>query len=63
MKKLTKSGKIVFFMGMWIFAFGFAFKLIVAPEPYLSFSMPLLIIGILLIIASIFFKEIRKSET
>ncbi|GAA0493871.1 hypothetical protein GCM10008986_20450 [Salinibacillus aidingensis] len=57
MKKHNKMGRVLFFIGTFLSAFGIAFEIIKdAPEPFSAFSMPLIIIGVILLIASNFYK-------
>ncbi|WP_218144064.1 hypothetical protein [Lentibacillus persicus] len=65
-KKFNITGKIIAFIGMWAFAFGIALNKTISsitgiPEPYVSFSIPLIVIGILLLITSNLFKRNRKK--
>ncbi|NQX66971.1 hypothetical protein HQN90_12675 [Paenibacillus alba] len=61
MKNRTTTGKIFAFMGIFIFALGFAFNrdlgIIDTLEPYSSLSIPLIAIGIISLISSNFFKK------
>ena len=50
------------FMGIWVFAFGFALKFVGVPQVNSSFSIPLIILGILLIIVSNFFKKNKEGK-
>ncbi|WML44280.1 hypothetical protein [Neobacillus sp. PS3-40] len=63
MGKFTKLGKVMAFIGIWIFASGAAFKTLAVSEPYSTLSIPLMIVGILLLIASNFFKDRRNNQT
>ncbi|MFD1849319.1 hypothetical protein D8M05_15925 [Oceanobacillus bengalensis] len=61
MKKHNRTGKLLYFIGILLFAIGFTLNqtigIIEAPEPYTSFSIPLIVIGIILLVASNFFKS------
>lgn len=65
LKGFNRTGKVIAFTGMWIFAFGAAFNETISdvtgtPELLTSFSIPLIVIGIALLIGSNFFKKKRK---
>ncbi len=63
MKKNTQFGKIIFWLGFLLFILGSAFNETLgiikdAPGSFYSFSIPAIIIGIiLLIISNVFIKE------
>jgi len=61
MKNRTTIGKIFAFLGIFIFAFGFAFNrdlgITDTPAPYSSLSIPLIAIGIISLISSNLFKK------
>ncbi|MDC3414750.1 hypothetical protein [Terrihalobacillus insolitus] len=58
MKKFNKKGRILFFSGIWVIAFGLALGLIEdVPVPFSTLSIPLITIGVILLIASNFYKR------
>ena len=61
MKKHNSIGKFLYYVGIFLFAIGFTLNqtigIIDAPGPYSSFSVPLIIIGIVLLVTSNFFKK------
>lgn len=62
MKKHNSVGKILSFVGTFLSAFGIAFKLLEStPESLSVIAMPLIIIGVILLIASNFFREKRGN--
>lgn len=65
LKRFNRTGKVIAFIGMWVFAFGAAFNQTISditgtPELLSSFSIPLIVIGIALMIGSNFFRKRRK---
>ncbi|MEK4486077.1 hypothetical protein MHH81_10875 [Psychrobacillus sp. FSL H8-0484] len=66
MKRHTKTGKILFYLGVWLMAAGFAFNqtfgIADTPEPYATFSIPLIVIGIILGVVSNFYKKSKESN-
>ncbi len=66
-KRQTTTGKWLAYLGLWIFAAGFAFSEIIGiegtPSLLRSASIPMIVIGILMLIISNFFNEERyKNE-
>ncbi|WP_084138645.1 hypothetical protein [Halalkalibacter okhensis] len=58
MKKHTKKGRNLVYIGIWINAVGMALALVEGiPEPYPAFSIPLIIVGVLLFIVANFYRE------
>ncbi|WP_249872867.1 hypothetical protein [Oceanobacillus saliphilus] len=61
MKKHNRTGKYLYYTGILLFAIGFALNQTIgitdAPAPYSSFSVPLIVIGIVLLVTSKFFKK------
>lgn len=62
MKNHTKFGKVIFWIGFLFFMLGIAFNERISliadgPEVFSTFSTPSIIIGIILIIISNFFKN------
>ncbi|MBP3951724.1 hypothetical protein [Bacillus suaedae] len=58
MRKHNKTGKILYFIGIWINAIGLALLWVEGiPEPYPSFSIPLIVLGVILLISTNFFKK------
>lgn len=63
LKKHNKIGRVLFYLGTLLSAFGIAFKNIKdTPESFSTFSIPLIIIGVILLIASNFYKESKESQ-
>ncbi|WP_010174761.1 hypothetical protein [Bacillus coahuilensis] len=53
--------RVLFFIGTWLSSIGIAFWIVDSvPEPFSTLSMPLLISGSALLIASNFFKKEKK---
>ncbi|GAA0611157.1 hypothetical protein GCM10009001_30510 [Virgibacillus siamensis] len=65
LSKFNRKGKICAFIGIWTAAFGIAFNRSIGisdiPDLLASFSIPLIVIGILLLILSNFFKRNRAE--
>ncbi|TFJ91696.1 hypothetical protein E4U82_16335 [Lentibacillus salicampi] len=64
-RRFNRTGKVIAFIGIWVFAFGIAFNETIAgisgtPDLLASLSIPLIVIGIIMLITSNFFK--RKRE-
>ncbi|MEF7564408.1 hypothetical protein V4V35_15435 [Bacillus infantis] len=59
--RLSKTGKTLYFLGMALFAAGFAVNPLLdigdVPEAVSNLSIPVIIVGLLLIAASNFFKR------
>ncbi|MEB6551515.1 hypothetical protein MXL46_21260 [Heyndrickxia sporothermodurans] len=59
MRKHNKTSKLIFTLGIFIFAFGVAFNqrlgITDSPEPYASLSIPLIVLGLIVIVVSNFF--------
>lgn len=60
--KKNKKGKALFFVGIWLCAFGFAFNHALGiindiPKLLSTLSIPLLIVGIILLVTSNFYKR------
>lgn len=54
----NKTGEILFFVGIRFSAFGIVLNVInEKPNPFFIFSIPLMIIGIILLIASNFYNK------
>ncbi|WP_223701058.1 UbiA prenyltransferase family protein [Sutcliffiella deserti] len=63
MKKHNKVGRVLFFIGTFFTAFGLAFRFLSdTPEPFFTFSIPLIIAGIILLVASNFFKVSKDNS-
>ncbi|WP_164667240.1 hypothetical protein [Virgibacillus doumboii] len=65
LKRFNRTGKVIAFIGMWVFAFGIAFNKTIAgisgtPDSLAALSIPLIVIGIVMLITANFFK--RKPE-
>ena len=56
----NRTGKVISFIGIWMFAFGFTFNKRIGiadtPELFTFLSIPAMIIGVVLLIMSNFFK-------
>lgn len=64
MKKHNKKGKVLFFIGIWLNAIGLALALVEGiPEPFPTFSIPLIIIGVILLISSNFYKRSKEGKS
>lgn len=65
LKRFNRKGKMIAFIGIWIAAIGFAFNKTIGvsgtPDSLGSLSIPLIVIGILLLIASNFFRIKREK--
>lgn len=63
-KRFNRTGKVLAFIGIWVFAFGIAFNTTLGisntSDSMASLSIPLIVIGIIMLITLNFFK--RKSE-
>jgi len=61
MKNRTRMGKVLAYLGIFLFVTGIGFNQSIGyidkSEPYTSFSIPLIIIGMVLTISSNFFKK------
>ncbi|WP_132010076.1 hypothetical protein [Mesobacillus foraminis] len=66
MMKRTKIGKILYYTGILLFAAGFAFNQRIGiadtPEPYGALSLPLIVAGIVLVITSNFYKQVKENK-
>jgi glycopeptide antibiotics resistance protein len=66
LKRYNKIGKILFYLGTLLMAVGFSFNQTIGiadtPEPYATFSIPLIIIGIILGVASNFYKKSNECN-
>ncbi|WP_164669687.1 hypothetical protein [Virgibacillus doumboii] len=65
LKRFNRTGKVIAFTGMWIFAFGAAFNETISdvtgtPKLLTSFSIPLIVIGTALLIGSNFFRKSKR---
>lgn len=64
LKNYKKTGKILAYVGIWIFAFGFAFNGTIGitdpPDFLATLSIPLIVIGIIMLIGSNFYKRKRR---
>jgi len=59
LKKFNRTGKVIAFLGLWVFAFGMAFNETIAgisgtPDSLAPLSIPLIVIGIIMLITSSF---------
>ncbi|WP_068672153.1 hypothetical protein [Oceanobacillus sp. Castelsardo] len=63
MKKHNKTGRLLYYTGTYISAFGIAFELVEdTPDPLSIIAMPLIIIGVVLLIVSNFFRKDNKDR-
>ncbi len=66
MKRYNKFGKILFYIGILLSAVGFSFNQRIGiadtPEPYATFSIPLIVIGIILLVISNFYKKSKENN-
>ncbi len=65
LNRFNRTGKVIAFIGLLVFAFGIAFNETISgisgtPESLAASSIPLIVIGIIMMITSNFFK--RKRE-
>lgn len=65
LKEFNRKGKTIAFIAIWVAAIGFAFNKTIGisdtPDSLASLSIPLIVIGILLLIASNFFRRKREK--
>ncbi|WP_121615447.1 hypothetical protein [Virgibacillus halodenitrificans] len=63
MKKHNKIGRLLYYFGIFVCAVGIALELVEdTPETLSILAMPLMIIGVILLIASNFFKKVRDMD-
>ncbi|MBN3555696.1 hypothetical protein JYA63_15570 [Fictibacillus nanhaiensis] len=67
-KGKTTAGKLLAYLGLWIFAVGFAFSEIIIdiddmPNLLESASIPMIVIGLLMVITSNFFNKKSSKYT
>ncbi|WP_077595995.1 hypothetical protein [Oceanobacillus kimchii] len=63
MKKHNKTGRLLYYFGIFISAFGITLELAEdAPELLSIIAMPLIIIGVILLIASNFFRKDKDTD-
>ncbi|MYL56245.1 hypothetical protein GLW20_01840 [Virgibacillus halodenitrificans] len=63
MKKHNKTGRLLYYFGVFVGAIGIALELVEdTPETLSILAMPLIIIGVILLIASNFFKKDRDMD-
>ncbi|MBD8070028.1 hypothetical protein [Bacillus sp. PS06] len=63
MIKHTKVGRMINLLGIGAFALGMALRITRDTQDYSSFSLPLIIIGLVLIIATNFFKRKKDDDS
>ncbi|TGB03515.1 hypothetical protein [Halobacillus salinus] len=65
-KRKTTTGKWLAFIGLWLFAFGFAFSdsigLEDTPDVLEAASIPLIAVGVVMMLASNFFNRKRLDH-
>ncbi|WP_228027559.1 hypothetical protein [Bacillus fonticola] len=62
LKKYTKIGNIIFYVGLTLFAIGFALKNTDVPASYSNFSTPFIVAGFVFLIATNFFRKKRSIQ-
>ncbi|SFE28240.1 hypothetical protein SAMN05216238_1126 [Lentibacillus persicus] len=63
MKKHNNMGRSLYYIGTFLSAFGIAFELLEdAPDSLSVIAMPLIIIGVILLIASNFFRKTKGAD-
>ncbi|QHS24275.1 hypothetical protein GWK91_15845 [Virgibacillus sp. MSP4-1] len=63
MHKYTRTGNIIFWTGIVIFIIGAAMheNISGAPEPYTTYARPVMILGVIVILLTNFFRNDRKK--
>lgn len=62
-KKHNKTGRLLYYTGIFVSAGGIGLELGKnAPEPFSVIAMPLIIIGVILLIASNFFRRNKDTD-
>lgn len=63
MRKHNETGRLLYYIGIFVSAFGIALELVDdTPEPLSVIAMPLIIIGVILLIASNFFRKNKDTD-
>ncbi|WP_404451526.1 hypothetical protein LG329_14480 [Virgibacillus necropolis] len=65
-KKYTKAGNVIFYFGLLVFIFGLSMNENIGwkkywPEHFTSYSLPIMISGVVIIILTNFFRK-KKSD-
>ncbi|GAA0498439.1 hypothetical protein GCM10008986_26930 [Salinibacillus aidingensis] len=63
MHKYTRTGNIIFWIGIVIFIIGAAMheNITGAPEPYTSYARPVMILSVIVILLTNFFRNDKKK--
>jgi hypothetical protein len=66
LKRHNKIGKFLFYIGILLSVVGFSFNQTIGitdtPEPYATLSVPLIVIGIILLVVSNFYKKSKENN-
>ncbi|ASN06768.1 hypothetical protein [Virgibacillus necropolis] len=67
-KKYTKAGNIIFYIGLLVFVFGLSMNEDIGwkkyyPEHYTSYSLPIMLAGVAIVIVTNFFRKKKKQDT
>lgn len=65
-KKYTRAGNIIFYIGLIVFVFGLSMNEDIGwkkyyPEDFTSYSMPIMLLGVVIILMTNFFRK-KKQE-
>lgn len=66
-KKYTKAGNIIFYIGLLVFIFGLSMNEDIGwkkyyPEDYTNYSMPIMILGVVIIVGTNFFRKKKQKD-
>ena len=66
-KKYTKVGNIIFYIGLLVFIFGLSMNEDIGwkkyyPEDYTTYSMPIMILGVVIIVGTNFFRKKKQKD-
>lgn len=67
MKKYTKAGNILFYIGLLVFIFGLSMNEDIGwkkyyPEHYTNYSLPIMIFGVVIILLTNFFRKKKQND-
>jgi glycopeptide antibiotics resistance protein len=66
LKRYNKIGKFLFYIGILLSAVGFSFNQSIGiadtPDPYATLSIPFIVIGIILLVVSNFYKKSKENN-
>ncbi|ASK61008.1 hypothetical protein CFK37_01665 [Virgibacillus phasianinus] len=67
-KKYTRAGNIIFYIGLIVFIFGLSMNENIGwkkfyPEHYTSYSTPIMIVGVVIVIVTNFFRKKKLDES